>query len=204
MVKKWVGFSLLCLSGCVSAGLFSQGENAVYSFKNNSDDEIGNVQTIGLYSDGTKRYFDSASRALPIRRYVPFGQPIIGYGGGHQMKSDTGHKIPEEMEISWRKMPSSGTNPYMGEQVGPYRIKIRARIPEVALQLARRDAYSLVITPSVGKEPVLFCWALAETGKSDHRGRSIVIAGGQCEPEDFAWRSDIDWRKPGVWFPEKN
>ena len=48
MVKKWVGFSLLCLSGCVSAGLFSQGENAVYSFKNNSDDEIGNVQTIGF------------------------------------------------------------------------------------------------------------------------------------------------------------
>lgn len=119
------------------------------------------------------------------------------------MMSDTGHKVPEEMLVSWRKMPPPGGKPYTGAPSGPYRIKVRAIIPEEALRLASRDEHSLGISPSVGKEPVLLCWVLANTSKSDYRGRSIIMAGGQCEPEDVAWRKDIDWHQPGHWFPEK-
>lgn len=206
MIKQWVAimvFGSAWLSGCVSAGLFSQGENAVYAFWNNSDEEIEKAGTVGIYQDGKIKYLDSQSSSKPLRRYVPPGQPIHGFGGGHQMLADTGHKVPEEMEVKWRKLPAPGAKPYTGERMGPFRIKVRSRIPQQALQLARRDGYSLAIYPSAGKEPILLCWALADTGaKSDHRGLRIIMAGGQCKPEDVAWRSDIDWRKPGVWFPE--
>lgn len=117
------------------------------------------------------------------------------------MMADTGHKVPEEVEVSWRKMPPPSDNPYVGEQIGPFRIKVRSRIPEEALKLARREGYSIGIRFSVGKEPVMLCWG-AVAPESDFRGRSTIMAGGQCSPEDVAWRKDIDWRKPGVWFPE--
>ncbi len=118
------------------------------------------------------------------------------------MMADTGHRVPEEMEVSWRKMPPAGGKPYTGEPMGPYRVKVRSRIPQEVLELARRDGYSLGVKLSVGKAPVLLCWGVVGD-KSDKRGRSTIIAGGQCNPDDVAWRSDIDWRKPGVWFPEK-
>lgn len=207
MIKRWVVimiFGSVWISGCVSAGLFSRGENAVYSFWNNSDEVIEKVETVGIYQEGKIKYLDSASSSEPLRRYVPPGQPIHGFGGGHQMMADTGHKVPEEMEVRWRKMSAPGAKPYTGERMGPFRIIVRSRIPQQALQLAGRDGYSLAIYPSAGKEPILLCWALADTGtKSDYRGGRIIMAGGQCNPEDVAWRSDIDWRKPGTWFPEK-
>ncbi len=204
MIKKWggiMGFSLVCLSGCVSAGLFSQGENAGYSFWNNSDETLEAVKIVGIYLD-SKRELTGASRSEPVRRYVPLGQPILGFGGGARYFSDTGHKIPEEMEITWRKMPPPGGQPYTGELMGPYRVLVRSRIPQEALQLARRDGYNLGIQFSVGKQPVLLCWGIA-TREGDYRGRSTIMSGGQCSPEDVAWRKDIDWRNPGVWFPEK-
>ncbi len=114
--------------------------------------------------------------------------------------SDTGHKVPEEVEVSWRKMPREGQAIYKGDPVGSYRIKVRSHIPQQALKLARRDGYSLGLEFSVGKEPVLLCW-----GVVTKKGASLlgaIMAGGQCGPEDVAWRSDIDWRKLRVWFPE--
>ncbi len=115
--------------------------------------------------------------------------------------ADTGHKVPEEAEIHWRKMPPSGGQPYTGETVGPFRVKVRSRIPEEALKLARRKGYSIGIEFSVGKEPVMLCWGIVTKNSAKLLG--AIMAGGQCNPEDVAWRKDIDWRNPGVWFPEK-
>ena len=197
MVKKWggiVAFGLTCLSGCVSAGLFSQGENVSYSFWNNSDKDVEKMEITGIYED-RKKYLISSSVAKAA------GWNTRWFVGGSQYMADTGHKVPEEVEVSWRKMPSSGDNPYTGEPVGPFRIKVRSRIPQEALQLARRDGYSLGIEFSVGKQPILLCW-----GVVTKKGASLlgaIMAGGECNPEDVAWRKDIDWHKPGVWFPGK-
>jgi len=204
MIKKWMAvmvFGSTCLSGCVSAGLFSHGENASYSFWNNSDEVVGNIVTVGIYADNKKRYFDSASRSEPVRRHVQFGQPIHGFIGGHQMMADTGHKVPEDVEVSWRKMLPPSDNPYIGEQIGPFRVKVRSRIPQEVLQMARQDGYSLGIKISIGKEPILLCWGIVT--KNGAKLLGTIMAGGQCSPEDVAWRKDIDWRNPGVWFPEK-
>lgn len=117
------------------------------------------------------------------------------------MMADTGHKVPEDVEVSWRKMLPPSDNPYIGEQIGPFRVKVRSRIPQEVLQMARQDGYSLGIKISIGKEPILLCWGIVT--KNGAKLLGTIMAGGQCSPEDVAWRKDIDWRNPGVWFPEK-
>lgn len=203
MIKKWMAmmvFGSTCLSGCSSAGLFRQGVNVSYLFWNNSDGDIENVVAVGIFEDKNIKYYASISEA--VRRYAQLGQPIHGYVWGHQITADTGYKVPKEVGVSWRKLPSAGGKPYTAELMGPYRVVVRSRIPEEALRLARSDAYNLGINFSVGKEPVLLCWVVA-TYESDYRGRTTTMAGGQCNPEKVAWREGIDWHKPGVWFPEK-
>ncbi len=199
MIKKWIAimvFGSTCLSGCVSAGPFSQGEIVGYSAWNNSYEEVQNIDIVGIYSE-RKQLILSFLRGEPYP-----GRRIQGFVGNVQYMSDTGHKVPEEVEVSWRKMPPPGGQPYTGERMGPYRVVVRSRIPEQALRMARRDGYSLGINFSVGKQPVLLCWGIA-TQESDYRGRSTIMSGGQCNPEDVAWRKDTDWHKLGVWFPEK-
>jgi hypothetical protein len=197
MIRKWMAimvFGLTCLSGCVSARLFSQGENVGYSFWNDSDKDVEKMEIIGIYQD-RRKYLISSSVAKAA------GWKTRWFVGGSQYMSDTGHKVPEAMDVSWRKMPPPGGQPYTGELMGPYRILVRSRIPQEALQLARQDGYSLGIEVSVGKQPTLLCW-----GVVTKKGASLlgtIMSGGQCNPEDVAWRKDIDWHKPGVWFPEK-
>lgn len=187
-------FGLTCLSGCVSAGLFSQGENVSYSFLNNSDDNLEAVKIFGIYPKYEKELTGASS--VNANHWV-----TQWFSGGAQYMSDTGHKLPEEMEVSWRKMPLPGAEPYTGERMGPYRVLVRSRIPDEALRLAKRDGYSLGINLSVGKQPTLLCWGIATKKGASLLG--TIMAGGQCNPEDVAWRKDIDWHKPGVWFPEK-
>ncbi len=201
MLKKWMVIMVLgstCLSECVFAGLFSQGETVGYSAWNNSDEKVQNIEIVGIYPE-RKQLILSFLRGEPYP-----GRRIQGFVGNVQYMSGTGHKVPDEVEVSWRKLPPPGGEPYTGEAVGPIRVKVRSRIPEEALKLARRDGYSLGINFSVGKEPVLLCWGVVTVHESDYRGHSTIMSGGQCSPEDVAWRKDIDWRKPGVWFPEKN
>lgn len=184
----------ICLSGCVSAGLFSQGENASYSFWNNASENVESVEIVGLYQDH-KKHLISSSLAKAA------GWNTRWFIGGSQFMADTGHKVPEEAEIRWRKMPPSSGQPYTGEVVGPFRVKVRSRIPEEALKLARREGYSIGIEFSVGKEPVMLCWGIVT--KNGAKLLGAIMAGGQCNPEDVAWRKDIDWHEPGRWFPEK-
>jgi len=203
MIRKWVAMVVLSsawLSGCASAGLLSRGENAGYSFWNNSNEDIEAVKIVGIYPD-YKSELIGASRSEPVRRYVPLGQPILGFVGGNQYRADTSHKIPEKVEVSWRKMPPPGGQPYTGELMGPYQVVVRSRIPQKALELANRDGYSLGLEFSVGKQPVLLCWGVATKKGAGLLG--TIMSGGQCNPEDVAWRKDIDWHAPGVWFPEK-
>lgn len=189
-----MAFGLASLSGCVSAGLFGQGENAGYSFWNNSDEDIEAVKIVGIYPE-YKSELVGASQAKAANWSTRW------FVGGNQYRADTGHKIPEEMEISWRKMPAVGGKPYTGDLMGPYRVQVRSRIPKEALQLARRDGYSLGLEFSVGKQPVLFCWGVVTKRGANLLG--AIMSGGQCNPQDVAWRKDVNWHQPGRWFPEK-
>lgn len=198
MIRIWeamVMIASICLSGCVSAGLTSRGENATYSYWNNASEDVESVEIVGVYQDH-KKYLISSSRAKSA------GWNTRWFIGGNQYMSDTGHKVPEQVEVSWRKIPPVGGKPYSGELMGPYRVAVRSRIPEEALKLARRVGYSIGIEFSVGREPVMLCWGVVTKDGGSLLG--TIMSGGQCSPEDVAWRKDIDWRKPGVWFPEKN
>lgn len=75
--------------------------------------------------------------------------------GGNQLNP---HKIPEEVLITWREMPPSGGQPYTGELKGPYRVKVRERIPDEVLKQARRDGFSVNLSFSAGELPILFNW----------------------------------------------
>ena len=197
MIRKWVAMVVLSsawLSGCASAGLLSQGENAGYSFWNNSNEDIEAVKIVGIYPD-YKKELAGASQAKAAHWNTRW------FVGGNQYRADTGHKIPEKVEVSWRKMPSPGGQPYTGELMGPYQVVVRSRIPQKALELANRDGYSLGLEFSVGKQPVLLCWGVATKKGAGLLG--TIMSGGPCNPEDVAWRKDIDWHAPGVWFPEK-
>ena len=187
-------FGSSCFSGGVAAGLFSQGENASYSFWNNTDQDVEKVEIVGIYQDQKRTlvsYPDGKAAGWNTR----------WFSGGNQYMADTGHQVPEEAEVRWLKMPPLGGKPYTGEAVGPFRIKVRSRIPQEALQLVRRDGYSIGIEFSVGKEPVLLCWGIVTKKGANQLG--VIMSGGQCNPEDVAWRKDIDWHQPGHWFPEK-
>ncbi|MHB1333125.1 MAG: hypothetical protein ACYCY1_11055 [Sulfuriferula sp.] len=190
-----VALSSAWLSGCASAGLFSQGETAGYSSWNNSDEEVQNIDIVGIYPE-KKQLILSFLRGEPYP-----DRRIQGFVGNVQYMSDTGHKVPEKVEVSWRKMPPPGGQPYTGKLMGPYQVVVRSRIPEQALRMARRDGYSLGINFSVGKLPILLCWGVVTKIGAGLLG--TIMSGGQCNPEDVAWRKDIDWHAPGVWFPEK-
>lgn len=203
MIKTFLAmmvFASTCVSGCGCAALLRHGENVSYLFWNNSDGDIENVVVVGIFEDKSTKYYASVSEA--VRRYARSGKPIHGFVWGHRITADTGYKVPKELGVSWHKLPSAGGKPYTPEVMGPYRVAVRSRIPEEALRLARSDAYNLGINLAVGNELVRLCWVVA-TYESDYRGRTTLMAGGQCNPEEIAWRDGIDWRKPGVWFPEK-
>lgn len=88
--------------------------------------------------------------------------------------------LPEEVDVSWEKrLPNS--NVRTGDTQGPYRVKVRARIPPEVLALAAKDNnYRLHISFSVGELPILLNWKLlqykesmmgfSQTLRETHRG----------------------------------
>lgn len=161
--------ALLFLTGCAAQamGLLRGGENAKYGASNTAPREVEQVKVEGI--DGRPYFSQSGQRAdarKPGVKYVP------GFGG-YQYNSDSGHKIPDEVLISWREMPPPGGQPYTGELKGPHRIKVRSRIPDEVLKLARRDGFSVNLSFSAGESPTLFNWKLVEYKSVTGSGRGI-------------------------------
>lgn len=168
-----IGTALLLLTGCSARamGLLRGGENAKYGASNTAPREIEQVEVEGI--DGRPYFSQSGQRAdtrKPGVKYVP------GFGGD-QFNSDSGHKIPEEVLISWREMPPPGGQSYTGELKGPYRVKVREHIPKEVLAIARREGFSVDISFSAGELPIILNWKLTDYTGSDPGTKSRCIGG---------------------------
>jgi hypothetical protein len=76
-----------------------------------------------------------------------------------------GRRVPEEIEVRWRKMPGPGGKPYTGEPVGPYTVKVRERIPsEVLTQVRSSRVLQLRLIFAIQNQGVAFRWELREYG----------------------------------------
>jgi hypothetical protein len=109
--------------------------------------------TIYRWDSKRRQQLFAAARVNAARHVTP------GWGG-MTYSADTGHEVPEEVEIVWRKWPREGEKWFQGEAVDPYRVKVRSRIPEDVLALSRERGYELRISFAVGKGPIPLCWRL--------------------------------------------
>jgi hypothetical protein len=159
------------LTGCAAQamGMLRSGENASYSVNNIAPRELEQVRLVdGMNPD--RWYFSQSGQAAntwkPSAKY-PKSMPSFG---GNQYSSDSGHKIPDELLVSWREMPAPGSQPYTGEAKGPFRIKVRSRIPEDVLRQIRREGVSLQLSFTAGELPILFNWKLVDY----HRESALI------------------------------
>jgi hypothetical protein len=166
------------LAGCVAraGGLFRSGENADYGASNVSTREIEQARVADAINPD--RWYFSQSGQPAYHRNSKNPRVMPSYGGNRYM-ADTGHKIPDEVQITWREMPPPGGKPYTGELKGPYRVKVRSRIPEDVLRQARRDGVVIQMGFTIGELPIVFQWQLIDTNKpSDYLGNHTPLAQG--------------------------
>ncbi len=170
----YFGSAIVFLSGCTpaSAGLFASGENASYGAWTETMPGITDVQIWTVEANKVKT---PLSRAAVVPA-LPRGGP--GWGG-QTFHADNGHKVPEEVEIRWRKWPNDGQKWYESEAVTPIRVSVRARLPNDALKMARESRYILNVSFAVAREPEspALCWRVEDY---DHEGAGYIVRqGGQ-------------------------
>ena len=176
-----LGGLLPFLGGCAAQamGIMRRGENAGYGASNVGPRELEQVRVVDA-SNPDRWYFSQSGQPgstwQPSAKY-PRANP--GYGGNRYM-SDTGHKVPEAVLISWREMPAPGGQPYTGKLVGPFQMSLRNKIPPTVLEQARRDNISLEFGFASGVVPPYMVWRLEDRNvPSDIGGNPKVLAQGQ-------------------------
>lgn len=99
-------------------------------------------------------------------------------GGGPMFFADTGHRVPDRVEVSWRLPPREGQARYKGDLVGPFTIELRSRIPAEALAALSTPGIRrrIEIGVSVGVLPILVRWLLVDTTKGG--GLPTLMRGG--------------------------
>ena len=164
------------ISGCAAQAMGSirGGEEGSYMASNLNAAEVEQVDV----KVGGRSYFSASSMGpystRPLTsKYVPFKSG--GAGGGYKYMSDTGHKIPDEVTITWRDLPSAGGQPYTGQLKGPFRVKVREKIPKEVLQAVKRNGVSLEMLFSFADSGVLFDWQLVEFKSVTGSGRGIDV-----------------------------
>lgn len=160
--------ALLFLSGCAAQAmeLLRGGENAKYGASNTAPREMEQVRVVDA-NNPNRWYFSQSGQGADTRK--PGVKYVPSFGGNHLNP----HKIPEEVLITWREMPPPGGQPYTGELKGPYRVKVRERIPDEVLRQARRDGFLVELSFSVGEPPILFNWKLVGYKSVTGSGRGI-------------------------------
>lgn len=170
------------LAGCAAQamGITRGGENATYRATNITPQTI---EVLKVHAPGNPaKWYEGASEMQSGRpNDLKLYRPIPGAGGGNRFSADNGHIIPGEVEVHWRKMPAPGAKEYTGEKVGPFRVKVRERIPPEILRLARKEKMEVVIAFGVDEERILVNWGLAEYSvllKTGIRGIVTLCVGG--------------------------
>lgn len=169
------------LTGCAAQAMGSirGGENASYGATNVSRKELEQLRLVDAISPDRWYFSQSGQPADTWRPSAEYPKRKSAGYGGNQYFADTGHKIPDEVLISWREMPALGGQPYTGELKGPYRVKVRPRIPVEVLKQARRDGMVVEMGFTSGELPIVFQWRLVDTNKrSDSKGKISPLAEG--------------------------
>ena len=59
-------------------------------------------------------------------------------------------------------MPPSGGQPYTGELKGPYRVKVRERIPKAVLAAVRKDGITAELSFGFDESSIRFDWKVID------------------------------------------
>lgn len=184
------------LMGCAvqAMGSLRGGENAAYAISNNSKNDI---ESVDMVSD------DKFKRSLGGQSYQ-YANPRYKYGfGGSQYMSDTGHRVPEAVLVTWRELPAAGNPPYTGTLHGPYKVQIRERIPKEILAMAKKRGMTVQISLTAGQLPIIFNWMLSEYRSVTGSGRGVRdhCIGGESftDPNLKSIKTSVGYRE-GVPF----
>ena len=185
------------LMGCAAQamGVIRGGENAAYGATNNSSNDVEQVRVIDAKPNSDFWVFSQS--------YQP-AAPRVKYGfGGNQYRSDTGHKVPEAVLVTWRELPAPGQPPYTGTLHGPYKVQIRERIPKEVLAMAKEEGLVMQVSLTAGQLPILFNWMLTDFQRSQGKNGRIVnmCIGGESftDPNLKSIKTGVDYRE-GVPF----
>lgn len=186
------------MSGCSvqAMGAVGAGENARYGADNTAPWDIQDVNVADVTNPD--RWYFSQSRQ-PANTWKPsakYPRQMPSFGGD-QFNSDSGHKIPGEVLISWREMPPPGGQPYTGEVKGPYRVEARERIPKKVLEAAKNDGFSVELSFSSGELPILFNWRLIDFVSLKHGTKDWCIGGDSFQDSgEKVLRPSTTYRDP--------
>jgi hypothetical protein len=174
------------LYGCTAngMGLFKAGENAGYGATNVSPYRIQDVEVVNA-SNGHQ--VDGESSAPPNTWKPSAAYPKYPrYTGGNNLyPADTGRTVPEEVIITWRSMPPAGGKPYTGQLHGPFRLKVRSRIPAEVLRQIRKEGVTLRLGFTAGLIPPIMQWDVVNYKvPSDAGGQMKILAQGGDEFPD--------------------
>ena len=172
MRRQFLLASLVSMvSGCASGmNLFSRGENFSVDFRSVVN---RGLEDVAVSMPGNREAAWSSQNMTPAN--PPPYAPDSSGAGGDMYTADNNHLVPEEVEVSWRELPSPGGKPYTGELKGPYRVKVRSRIPPDVLRMARENGYVVEVEVTVGELPILLDWQLAEfPGVIDGTGTGLI------------------------------
>jgi len=128
--------------------------NVGYSAWNISAEELTDINIGGYYS---------------TKRLASYPHHTPSMGANVFLDRQLAQLIPEEVKVSWHNT----------EPVGPYRVKLRSRMPDDVIRKATKRGYILNIGVSVGKLPILVCWRL-ERSAHPKPGTYYVQQGGDC------------------------
>ena len=182
MAFKWL-INLLLLFVYLNcwniAAANAESEEVIYNAQNTIDSTINAVEIIR--TDTGEQLFYRSVDVSPINRNT-WG--ISSFWGIGAFAPDSGDPVPEEVKVSWRKLPRAGQALYRGDVEGPYTVKVRSRIPLDVLKKSREPGYDLALMFLVGKSPVSFCWRLGDY-KSKPPANIKLQHGGYCVHDPY-------------------
>ena len=178
-----LGAALQFLSGCAAQamGVMRRGENAGYGAINVSSRELEQVKVVDA-SNPDREYAGQSGAPAGLNPGIKYPKTRRIAAGHNRYMSDTGHKVPEAVLVSWREMPAAGGQPYTGTLFGPYRIVVRSRIPSAILEQTQKRTVHIDIGFTSGMVPPIMQWRLIDDAAgSDMQGRPKILAEGGDE-----------------------
>lgn len=167
------------LAGCTVTGAGERsvgvvgGESAHYAI-----DNFGGFRVEAALGTSIRGRVAYRALAEPYRGNIQL--LLAGIDPAFLFVASSGHKIPDEVEVSWREPPLPGGHMYSGPRQGPYVVPVRSRIPGDVLRQVRTDDKVLCISFGIGGETVLLNWAVVEYDGQVRfaRDRKVLRHGG--------------------------